>query len=85
MGVSAATGEGVEELFFRVDCAVEDYNETYLVDLKRLVINGLYMCAWCSYDNIYGVCLFVCVVYVCVGSRRTGKRETRRRTGSERH
>jgi hypothetical protein len=34
VGVSAATGEGMEGLFFKIDSAVEDYNNTYLIDLK---------------------------------------------------
>lgn len=35
MGVSAATGDGIEKLFAKINYSVEDYNQTYLVDLNQ--------------------------------------------------
>ena len=35
VGVSSVTGEGIEELFFKIDNSVIEYNEVYLVDLQR--------------------------------------------------
>jgi translation initiation factor IF-2 len=35
VGVSSLTGEGMEELFFKIDNSAEEYNETYLIDLQR--------------------------------------------------
>ena len=35
VGVSAATGEGISELFHKIDLAGDEFNATYLVDLQR--------------------------------------------------
>ena len=35
VGVSSLTGQGTEELFFKIDNAADEFNETYGVDLQR--------------------------------------------------
>jgi GTPase SAR1 family protein len=35
VGVSAATGEGIEDMFAQIDNAAIEFNETYLPDLKK--------------------------------------------------
>ena len=35
VGVSSVTGQGMEELFFKIDNSRDEYNETYLIDLQR--------------------------------------------------
>lgn len=48
VGVSAATGQGISQLFAKIDEAGEEFKETYLPDLQRFVCHS--------------VCLSVCVI-----------------------